>query len=938
VPSPDANNPAHTEQALRLSEQKFRLLVQNIPEAVALINAQGKFLFINHQGANALGKNAQDIVGKSIQDFFPKNAADQHLRKIRNVIQSGKPYTSESKTKLHGKWEWFGVNVQPYRDANENITAALVITTIITKQKHTEQELNKYRQRLEQLLEKRPTQLKTTNKKLRQEIKAHKQTEQSLRQSEEEYRSVVDHINDGVYRLNRQGYFTFVNKTVEIATGIPANKLLTMHFLDVIPPEHRKHAQENFQKLLQGKSIPPREVECYTEHRGAFTIEVNTFPLIEDGKVMGSQGIARDITEHKQREKTLQEHQILLQTLLEASMDPALLVRVDGTIIALNQAAATALRGRRNDLVGTQITHYHPGTVADYRKAKGMEVVRSRKPVRFEDQRGGRWIDQTIYPVFDHNGEVTKLAVFARDITDLKKTEQSLRESEEKFRNLAEQSPHMIFINKKGRIIYANQVSAEITGYSHQELYDPDFDFHKLVSPDSVKTINNAFASHQKGTEVKSYELTLITKHGKKLNTIHATKLIPYGGENAILGIITDITERKQMENALKESEAKFREIANNIPGIVFQIVFEKDGSFSFPYISDNVKMYVPCEPQQIQNNPKLPFDFILKEDLDHIKKLTAESASQMISNVTECRIRTKTGDIKWLRISTTPHILPDGRMLRNGVAYDVTERKQAEKQMHRYSQQLEKEVKTRTLRIQELEHQRAESEKLAATGRMAARVAHEINNPLAGIKNSFLLVKDAIPENHPYYDYLERIDREVERIAGVVRRMFDLYRPDQEFPRKLTINDIIRDVVELLGTLCRKRNVKISMDMPQKPVIASLPAGYFTQVLFNIIQNAVEASPDNSTVTVKTAKSKNTLHISVSDQGCGIPDELKTHVFEPFFTTKKDHTTAGLGLGLSVSKGMVESMGGSLDFNSTPNQGTEFQISIPLNKGGKEA
>ncbi len=265
-----------------------------------------------------------------------------------------------------------------------------------------------------------------------------------------------------------------------------------------------------------------------------------------------------------------------------------------------------------------------------------------------------------------------------------------------------------------------------------------------------------------------------------------------------------------------------------------------------------------------------------------------------------------------------------------------IVERHRAEEQVLRYSEELEDLVKSRTQRIQELEQQRAESEKLAATGRLAARIAHEINNPLAGIKNSFLLIKDAVPEDHPYYEYVDLIDKEIDRIARVVRHMYDLYRSDRESPRKCLVNETIREVVTMLERSVQPRDVTMEV-VARGSIVVNMPEGPFRQVLYNLIQNSIDASPDGEKVKIETAVTKRELTITVTDHGSGIPEEVRARIFEPFFTTKGELAGTGLGLGLSVSKRLLETMGGSLQFKSEVNEGTVFRVVLPLGNVNKE-
>jgi signal transduction histidine kinase len=250
---------------------------------------------------------------------------------------------------------------------------------------------------------------------------------------------------------------------------------------------------------------------------------------------------------------------------------------------------------------------------------------------------------------------------------------------------------------------------------------------------------------------------------------------------------------------------------------------------------------------------------------------------------------------------------------------------------LKKHEERLEELVKERTQKIQELERQRTEIEKLAAAGLMAARIAHEINNPLAGIKTSFMLVQDAIPQDHPYYKYVGRIDNEINRIARIVRQMFDVYRPEQEIKKEFSVDKTLYEVVALLEAAWRENNVTIEID--SKPITMEMPEGLLRQVLYNILVNAIEASPQGGVVKIMTEVDNEILTLSISDQGVGIPLEVQPRLFEPFFTSK-DGSRKGLGLGLAVSKDIVEKLGGHIDFESEPGKGTLFRIILPLKSG----
>jgi PAS domain S-box-containing protein len=183
------------------------------------------------------------------------------------------------------------------------------------------------------------------------------------------------------------------------------------------------------------------------------------------------------------------------------------------------------------------------------------------------------------------DGSVLGYQGIIRDITGRKRAEEELKESEEKFRSLAEQSPNMIFINKKGKVVYANKECAEIMGYKREEFYSPDFDFLTLVAPESTDLITAHFSRHMRGEEVPPVEYALITKEGKRIEAILATKLIRYGGESAILGTVTDITERKRAEEELEQSFERSQEMVKGTVNALASMAERRD-----PYTAGHQK------------------------------------------------------------------------------------------------------------------------------------------------------------------------------------------------------------------------------------------------------------------------------------------------------------------------------------------------------------
>jgi len=236
-----------------------------------------------------------------------------------------------------------------------------------------------------------------------------------------------------------------------------------------------------------------------------------------------------------------------------------------GNFLDANMAALNLLGFRREEIHSLNFA----SLIDDDQLPKALEELKEIRQTGFQKnfmefklrKKDGDhvWVETDSSLIY-RDGEPYAILGVARDITDRKNAEKALRESEEKFRTVAEQSPNMIFINKKGRIVYANGKCEEVMKYRRDEFYAPDFDFMTLIAPESSELIISNFKKHLRGEEIAPYEYSLMDKNGKKIEVIITTKLIHYEDESAILGIVTDITQRKQAEQEKKRLEVQLQQ------------------------------------------------------------------------------------------------------------------------------------------------------------------------------------------------------------------------------------------------------------------------------------------------------------------------------------------------------------------------------------------
>jgi len=229
---------------------------------------------------------------------------------------------------------------------------------------------------------------------------------------------------------------------------------------------------------------------------------------------------------------------------------------------------------------------------------------------------------------------------------------------------------------------------------------------------------------------------------------------------------------------------------------------------------------------------------------------------------------------------------------------------------------------------LRKTEHLRANSEKLAAVGRLAAGVAHEINNPLTGVLTFAHLLREKENLDEQDRQDLDLVIRETQRAGEIVRRLLDFSRETPPAKERLDLNEVIRETIRLLGNQKAFRQVTVRENLLENLPEIKGDASQLEQVLLNLCLNACEAMPDGGTLSVTTAVRDQEVLLKVSDTGCGISEDHLDHIFEPFFTTKP--VGKGTGLGLSVSYGIVREHGGALEVESREGQGTTFTIILP--------
>lgn len=325
------------------------------------------------------------------------------------------------------------------------------------------------------------------------------------------------------------------------------------------------------------------------------------------------------------------------------------------------------------------------------------------------------------------------------------------------------------------------------------------------------------------------------------------------------------------------------------------------------------------------------PLPIVAEADRARIVKVFANAREQTSGENAEFQIQQRSGVTRWMSLAWQPMFGSDGTYLgfRTSIR-DITERRNLRNELRLHAEHLEQLVQERTARLRQLENRQRQMEKLVALGQLAAGVAHEINNPLAGIRNAFELIKSSLSPEHEHFELLELIDREIERISGITHQMHQLYRREPQQPNDFAMEQAVSEVAYLLENVARKHTVQLNFEPSSNPARVWLPEGEVKQVLYNLIRNAIQASSAGEVVSVVVSVDAKHVLVEVQDNGPGIPPDVLPRIFEPFFTTKTSESQSGMGLGLSVSANLVDSMGGRIEVAGGPAGGSIFTMILP--------
>ena len=756
-------------------------------------------------------------------------------------------------------------------------------------------------------------------------ISDRKHAETALRESQQMLRTVMDTVPVRVFWKDKNGIYLGCNLPFAKDSGFnSSDEIVGKDDFQMGWREQAELYRADDKRVIESGIPKIAYEEPQSFDKGMRWLRTSKIPLRNaENEIIGMLGTYEDITEAKQSELLLAHERYLLNALLENTVDAIYFKDTEGrfTRVSATMAAKRGLTST-DQLLGKTDFDFFAKETAQKIYEQEQEIIRTQKPVvdveiqELWTDRAPTWASVTKVPLHDQAGKIIGLFGISRDITDRKQAEASLRESESHMRTIVEGTPHMFFYTQdtQGRITYTSPSVETITGRSVNEWRSQSHWFAtKNKINDHARELTKA---HLRGEFMKG-PIFVEVEHADQrpiLLEVYENPIVTEGKVTGLQGVAHDVTERKNAEIALRESEERFR-------GLV-------EGSAAAIWIHD-VNRFLYANPAGLEMTGytaeelyKLaPVELVAPESREVVMKRADERIrGKDVPKHYEYQILKKSGETIWIDFSGAT-IDYQGKPAIIASAYDITQRKN-------------------------LEGQLLQSQKMEGIGRLAGGVAHDYNNMLGVIIGYSDLIMKKMDKADSMYRYAELIASAARHGADITKQLLAFARREIVSPRVLDPNEEIGSLQKMLERLIGE-NVKLVF-LPEKDVWnIRMDQTQFDQILVNLATNARDAIDDVGVITIET--SNVTINedyvrdhidfspgeyvlISFADTGKGMSKETMGKIFEPFFTTKPKGE--GTGLGLSTIYGIVKQNGGNISAYSNLGVGTTFKIYLPRHQG----
>ena len=764
------------------------------------------------------------------------------------------------------------------------------------------------------------------------DVTERKRAEEALRESEEKYKFLAENMMDTIWIVGPDFQTTYVSPSIERVLGFTPEERKQQSILEVAPPDSLKKIRQTFMEELRRDKEDGADldrsiliaVEYYRKDGSTVWME-NRVQAIRDSKnaIVGMMGISRDITERRKAEVALRKSEDKYRSLFENAPIGISIVDGEGKILDFNDAMLRLHGYSRKDrlVIGPTSEYYHnpedrEKVIAQLSKNGSVNEME----VKFNRKDGAPYDAILSMLPIEIDGKSLWHAMI-QDITERKKSEKALRESEEKFKTLFEFAPDAYYLSDlKGYFIDGNKAAEELIGYKKEELIGKNFLELNLLAPAQLPKAVELLQKHIEGQTAGPHEFMLNRKGGSQVPVEISTLMTQMKGQSVIIGIARDMTERKRTEEELKKSEEKYKLLAEHSADVIYKIDIATE---QYAYISPSIERllgYTVEEGLSLSVKGSLTAESYIKQQAELIETL---SNKRTTSAIFELEAVHKNGYTLPVEVHVNLVFDEQGNPVEVlGVARDITKRKQAEQEKLR------------------LEAQLLHAKKMEMIGILAGGIAHEFNNALMGIVGNVELLRMDLPEDQRIGNYLDSMKHSGHRMSRLTDQLLAYAKGGKYQPGNLELGSF---VIETLSILRHKFNPALKLETAFPRDLSPIHADHtqMQTVLSAILTNADEAMEGEGTVKV-TARNEVLdkgfaekypglkpgpyVCLTIEDDGKGMDEETRNRIFEPFFTTN----VQGRGMGMAAVYGIVKNHDGWIYADSELGKGTVVQIHLP--------
>jgi PAS domain S-box-containing protein len=941
----DITERRQAEAALRESEARLRLFIEHAPAAIAMFDRDLRYLAVSRRFISDYRLPADEIIGRAHYDIFPEipeRWRDIHRRCLAGAIERA---DDDPFPRADGTLDWVRWEIRPWREPSGEIGGILLFSEVVTERHRAEQRI-RYLTRLYATL----SQVNQTIVR----VKDRQELFEAICQVAVEYGEfrlawigLLNPASGQVSVVAQHGQdqactpFQTINvREAPYNTGLIGTALTTGRVAfspDFQRDPHMAHwhevaARDNYHAAA---AIPIWQQQQVVGVLNLYAADVNFFEAEEEQKLLAEMGL--DISfaldslqreaERQQAEQELREREELLNVMGRTA-------QIGGweLDVATGEGHWTDEVARIHDLDPVTHPNRELGLSFYYGESRARIAAAVQDAIEHATSYDleleivsatGRhkWVRTIGHPVLE-NGRVVKLRGSFQDITERKQAEDKLRESEKKYRDLINgMNDTICVIDFDTTILDVNTTASQVLGYTREELLSmkiPDID--AALTPEQIQGL----ASSMRQDKVQVFETWHQTKDGRRLPVEVSSSLVSYGGRTVILSIARDITERKQMEERLRQSEAQYRYLFESNPYPMWAYDLK---TLCFLAVNDaavDKYGYTRAEFLNMTIADIRPPEDVARLQADVARPRPALQYSG------EWRHRLKDGTI--IDVEITSHTITlAGVNAALVVALDVTDRKQAEARIHQLNAQLEERVAQRTAELAAANERLTELDRLKS--KFVSDVSHELRTPVTSLSLYIDLLDHGKPEKRDFY--VTQLKSQMARLRNLIEDILDLSRleRDRDDSRRapVDINVIVEHVSAMERGAAEVAGLMLASEIADNlPPVMARP-DQLTRAITNLVSNAIKYTPRGS-IQVRTYAQHDRVCVEVADTGLGIPADELPHLFDRFYRGRQvaQSTIPGTGLGLSIVKEIVESHGGTVEVDSEHGRGSTFRIWLP--------